>query len=104
MCDLDLARWSSALTALLSVLLSSFFLRSSSFFLLWPFSVKHVADAASAVLCLTSQVVMVQQRSWKLYEDWNEVAHSRSSLPESEKVKQQTELWLEVETVDGVSI
>ena len=25
-------------------------------------------------------------------------------LPESEKAKQHTELWLEVETVDGVSI
>ena len=47
--------------------------------LLGPFSVKHFAYAASAVLCLIGQVVMVQQRSWKLYDDWKEVAQSRSS-------------------------
>ena len=29
----------------------------------------------SAVLCLISQVVMVHQRSWKLYDDWKEVDH-----------------------------
>ena len=57
----------------------------SSFFLLRPFSVKHFANAASAVLCLISQVVVVQQRSWKLYDDWKEVAHSRSSYRNQRK-------------------
>ena len=32
-----------------------------------------------------SQVVMVQQLSWKLYDDWKEVAHSRSSYRNQER-------------------
>ena len=50
-----------------------------------PSSVKLFAYAASAELCLISQVVMVQQRSWKLYDDWKEVAHSKSSYRNQEK-------------------
>ena len=49
-----------------------------------PFSVKHFAYVALAVLCLSCQVVVVQQRSWKLYDDWKEVAHSRSGIREGQ--------------------
>ena len=67
-------------SSLFSVLLlpSSFFILPSSF-VGKPFSVKHFAYAASAVLCLICQVVMAQQHSWKLYDDWKEFPHSRSS-------------------------
>ena len=62
-------------------------------FLLRPFSVKHFAYAASAVLCLISQVVMAQQRSWKLYDDWKEVAHSRSSYRNQRRSNNKSYGW-----------
>ena len=72
-------RFFVSLLSSLSSFSSLFLLLSSFFSLLSSLSVKHCADAASAVLCLVTQVVMVHQRSWCLFDDWKEVAHSRSS-------------------------
>ena len=44
-----------------------------------PFSVNILPTLHRQCFCLISQVFMVQQRSWKLHDDWKEVAHSRSS-------------------------